>query len=157
MMTRFKLENALVLIFILLINIDFVFSKDGLKTPDIQLKDISLIKLDFEKAQFLIDLRVHNTNKVDIVVESMRYKLTVNDAQVNQGLIKQMERFKAQTTRSVSVPVTVAYDQNLAKILNALSSSAAPDYEIAGSVKLKGYQQPLPFQHKDKLTLCPTC
>lgn len=128
-----------------------------LLAPDIQLKDISLVTLNLERAKLLIDLRVNNPNSSDIVVESIVYRLILNNTEVNQGRIEQTERFNAHSARSVKVPVILAYDQHLPAILNALNSAESPTYEISGSITLQGYKKPLPFQHKDTLVICVQC
>ena len=152
-------KSVLFITVLLLLPGQWVFASENVRllVPDVQLRDISLVTLNLERAKLLIDLKVENPNASDIVVEEIIYRLTLNNTEVNQGRIQLRERFPANSVRSVKVPVTLAYDQHLPAILNALNSTVSPDYEIAGGVKLEGYKKPFSFHHKDKLVLCAQC
>lgn len=126
-----------------------------LKPPNIVLSDIDLMSISFNGAQVLITLDVHNPNNTEIFVESVRYRLTLNQTPVKSGVIRQQERFPAQARRRVNVPVSLVYDEHLPSLLAALTSPTPSHYEISGNVTLKDEATPFPFQHKG-LFILPT-
>lgn len=124
-----------------------------LEPPDIVLKDISLGRFAFDAAHVVIDLQVHNPNSIDVVVESIRYRLTLNNTEVKQGSIQQEERFPARAKRAVRLPVSLAYNEHLPNILAVLRQPTSSHYEINGFVKIKGEKTLLPFAHKGPIVL----
>jgi len=153
---RYTLMYVLRLLFLLVILPSYYTvagAENKLKSPRVEMKDISLTSIDFSGAQVSITLAVHNPNAIDIEVESIQYSLVLNNVPVKKGVIRQKERFPAQQRREVMVPVAVTYDEHLPELLSALNSANASTYEISGSVQLKGEGSPFPFHHKGSLAL----
>ncbi len=153
---RYALMYVLRLLFLLVILPSYYTvagAENKLKSPRVEMKDISLTSIDFSGAQVSITLVVHNPNATDIEVESIQYSLVLNNVPVKKGIIRQKERFPAQQRREVTVPVAVTYDEHLPELLSALNSANASTYEISGSVQLKGEDSPFPFNHKGSLAL----
>lgn len=139
------------LLILLLLYLPLTAASKELNAPKVTLKNVALAALDFNAAQIVIDLQVHNSNHTDIIVEAIRYRVALNEIDVKQGVIEQEEYFPADSGRSVRVPVALAFDQHLPNIIAALSSPVAPFYEISGTVKVRGSVILLPFNHKGQL------
>tara|TARA_R110002074_G_scaffold206122_1_gene374537 strand:- start:152 stop:640 length:489 start_codon:yes stop_codon:yes gene_type:complete len=142
-------------ILLLLLQMPLVAVSNELSSPRVTLKNIALASMNFNVANIIIDLDVHNPNHTSIVVEAIRYRLSLNQIDVKQGVIQQEEHFLADTARAVRVPVALAYDEHLPGILAALSSPASPSYEISGTVKIRGNVALFPFHHKGQLISSP--
>ena len=136
---------------ILLLLIPLTAVSGELSSPGVTLKNVALASLNFNVANIVIDLDVYNPNHTEIVVEAIRYRLSLNQIDVKQGVIQQEEHFGADTERAVRVPVALAYDEHLPGILAALSSPVSPSYEISGTVKIRGNVALFPFNHKGQL------
>lgn len=142
-------------ILLLLLQMPLTAVADELRSPEVTLKNVALASMNFNAANIMIDLDVHNPNHISIVVEAIRYRLSLNQIDVKQGVIQQEEHFLAETERAVRVPVALAYDDHLPGILAALSSPTSPSYEISGTVKIKGNVALFPFHHKGQLISPP--
>ena len=153
MRSLYKSFSVLIVLISALWQIPLLAEPVELNSPIIELRDITVVSASFNSVSIAVDLDVHNSNSVTIVVENILYELTLNDTHIKYGRIKQQESFPAHSERSVRVPVTLAYDEHLSDILAALSSKISPTYELAGSVKLEGKQAPLFFHHKGLLQL----
>ncbi len=143
---------AKLLIFALCGNIALA-SVPSLKPPKITLHDVSLDRFALDAAYVFVDLRVLNPNDKDVVVESVRYHLTLNDTRVKSDRIQQKERFPALTERAVRVPVALAYNEHLTNILTVIRNPKSSTYEIKGFVKIKGKDEEYPFSHKGAIVL----
>jgi LEA14-like dessication related protein len=138
-------------IILLLLQIPVAAVSNELSSPKVTLKNVALASLNFNTANIIIDLDVHNPNHTEIVVEAIRYRLSLNQIDVKQGVIRQEEHFSANSERGVRVPVALAYDEHLPGILAALSSPASPSYEISGTVKIRNNVGLFPFHHNGQL------
>tara|TARA_R110000822_G_scaffold59736_39_gene149329 strand:- start:22029 stop:22520 length:492 start_codon:yes stop_codon:yes gene_type:complete len=143
------------IILLLLLQMPLAAVSDELSSPEVTLKNVALASLNFNVAKIIIDLDVHNPNHTDIVVEAIRYRLWLNQIDVQHGVIQQEEHFLADAERVVRVPVALAYDEHLPGILAALSSPVSPSYEISGTVKIRGNVALFPFNHKGQLSSPP--
>lgn len=121
--------------------------------PEIVLQDILLVSLDLQAAKISVVVNVKNPNEKDVVVESISYRVALNEIPVKNGVLRQEAQFPAKTARTVRVPVTLAYDDNLPNIIAALNNPNNSVYEISGAVNVKGYEESFPFYHKDKLVM----
>lgn len=123
---------------------------DDIVVPVIGLSNVSIANINFDAVTVGIDLSVDNQNKKAIVVERIHYSLKLDQVLVKQGTIHQVERFPGLTKRDVHVPVVLPYDENIATILKAIRNMSA-NYEVSGSVKIKGREKPFEFLHQSTL------
>ncbi len=126
-----------------------------LKTPEVQVQSARIDKLTFKGIQFELVVTIFNPNRISVTVTGYHYQLYLNDVHFARGKSLESVKIEARKTRTVSIPVTIAYSQ-LLKGLNLATKADSLQYRIEGvlSVKLplRG-EHTIPVKSSGKLDL----
>lgn len=68
-------------------------------------------------------------------------------------MIRQRERFPADSLRQVRVPVSLEYDKHFASIIAVLNSKEPANYELRGAIQIVGYDKPFEFYQQGQWSL----
>lgn len=128
------------------------YAHSNTASPEVSVKAIDIESISFTGIRLQVGFQVTNSTKNDVQVESIDYQLKVNDSQPISGRVQQREYFAAGSSRLVTVPVTVNYDQNTAYILSSLQNPGPTRYDVKGTLYIQG-QEPFVFDHQGSARL----
>ena len=113
-----------------------------------ELKEIQLRSMDFEKAQADIMTLVTNPNNKDIQIDQMEYTVFINQKPISKNTLNNKTVLPAGKTTAVAVPFSFQF-KDLSSGLGALLSKAPLKYEVLGFVKSGIFK--IPFSKKGEL------
>ena len=119
-----------------------------LQEPQVELKEIQLRSMDFEKAQADIMTLVTNPNHKEIHIDQMEYTVFINQKSISKNTLNEKTVLPAGKTTTVAIPFSFQF-KDLSSGLGALLSKAPLKYEVLGTVKSGIFK--IPFSKKGEI------
>lgn len=134
----------------LALNLTGCTSLMGLKDPKAQIIDVKIQKLQMDGGILNLVCEIENPNAVDLQVDHIEYKLSLNQKELTSSEISQPTKLLANQKTLVQIPISFKYADifsGLGDLLNAKPVS----YSVTGKAKMGLLT--LPFEKTGEIKL----
>lgn len=139
------MRKFLLIPFFLMLNTGCSLLEKAIDPPKVEFQQARVEDVGLTKATVLFDLKILNPNPIDIKVDSVDYKLRLNDKDVAEGIVNKTTVLPAQKSAALSIPVEVEYRRFMDSLLSALQKPDA-NYLIQGKARIGPFS--VPFERK---------
>jgi LEA14-like dessication related protein len=105
----------------------------AVKELDFDLHKVSLIDYNLTIMKLKVDLKAHNPNDIDAVIDRLDYSFYINEKNAANGTTARKETVKAGKEKILSTTLSVNYINLGAAILEAVKNQKA-DFKLEGTV-----------------------
>jgi LEA14-like dessication related protein len=102
-----------------------------LEKPSFVLRRVILSPRSLTEMNLLIDIEVHNPNRLDLALKSFECAIYLKNEEIGNGRLKNELLIPSSSTTQIQVPVDVKF-KNLGGILKALLTGGDLPYKIEG-------------------------
>jgi LEA14-like dessication related protein len=130
----------------------------NLKAPEVQVRNVSLGRLDLSGLEMLVDLRLRNPNNIALPITGVEYNLMLQNIKVADGRQAESRILPALGETDVRLGLNLnllaSASQLVPMLLNPQSAPKALNYRVDGSVKLDWWYMPsIPFNRAGEVPL----
>ncbi len=121
--------------------------------PTVELANIGVTGIDFQKLDLLFDLKVHNPNSFQISISSLDYQVAAGGERVAGGALpRPIPPLGAKKTTNLRAPVELHY-AGLLPVVKKLGARQALPFEFSGEAafNILGLTVPVPFRHEGRI------
>jgi LEA14-like dessication related protein len=111
----------------------FIFRRTQLQNCEFRLASTSIKEITLSYMRIAINIDVTNPNKIDVVLDRMRFDLYVNEQNVANGTSNLKTRIPSGSSARISPVVTLDYARVGAAIITTIKNLGA-EYKIVGTV-----------------------
>ncbi len=111
----------------------FIFRRAQLQKCEFRLAGTSIKEITLSYLRLAINIDVTNPNRIDVVLDRMRFDLYVNDEHVANGVSNLKTRIPSGESVKISPVITIDYAQVGAAIISTIKNLGAR-YKIVGTV-----------------------
>ena len=111
----------------------FIFRRTRLQKCEFRFVSTSIKEITLSYMRIAINIDVTNPNRIDVVLDRMRFDLYVNDQNVANGTSNFKVRIPSGSSARISPVVTLDYAQVGAAIISTIKNLGAK-YKIVGTV-----------------------
>ena len=101
----------------------------GIKEPEFKVSNVKLSNISFDKADLMLEVNVHNPNKIPLDFAGFDYNFFINKSSFVKGKQKIEQKIKANGNSYFKVPIELDY-KNLYTTFNNLTEKDVIDYNI---------------------------
>ncbi len=116
--------------------------------PEVEVVGVSLKKMGFSGGTIEVECNIKNPNKTSIQLDSIGYKMSINDSPIASGDMNDGVRLKGLEEKVVLIPIDFSY-QNIADGITSILKKQKLDYDLTGSAKVGMFT--IPFSKKGNL------
>ena len=109
--------------------------KDLVKSPEVKLDQVRVENIELQTADLIFDLKVFNPNGLDLKIDSVDYKLVLNDKEFADGRVNEIAKLPAGKTIAVPIPIKVEFRKVFDSLFSALQKPET-EYKITGKARL---------------------
>ena len=115
------------------------------KSPEVRLDEVRVENLGLQTADLIFQLEVFNPNAVNLKIDSVDYKLVLNDKPFADGHINKAAELPANKKVMVDVPIKVEFKRVFDSLFAAFQKPETK-YVLSGTAKLGPFS--VPFNKK---------
>ncbi len=104
--------------------------------PSVQLRRVSLHPRSLTEIQLILELDVQNPNRFDLTIQSLQYKLLLNEREIGSGRLEKEILAPALSTTRIQAPVTAGF-KNWNESLRAVIADKDIPYRIEGEANVR--------------------
>lgn len=98
--------------------------------PEVDITDVKLLGTTLTGADLLFEFRVDNPNAVELVLDGIGYRLSLNDEHLLDGIRDQQTRIAANGRSTVELPVSLKF-QDIYRVIRSFEGRrGSPDYAL---------------------------
>lgn len=122
--------------------------------PSVVVSNFALGQLSLSQQTFIVGLKVSNPNSFALPVAGIGYTVRLNDKKVAEGVTRDSFTVPANGSESirVSIPANLLDSMGMFQGWGQLMGKTL-DYNVSGTMQLKGVPIGLPFNYADSVTL----
>lgn len=107
-----------------------------MEEPSVQLRRVSLHPRSLTEIHLILELDVQNPNRFDLTIQSLQYKLFLNEREIGSGRLEKEVRIPADSAARVQAPVTAGF-KNWNESLRAVIADKDIPYRIEGEANVR--------------------
>lgn len=97
--------------------------------PEVDITDVRLLGTTLTGADLLFEFRVDNPNAVELVLDGIGYRLSLNNEHLLDGTRDQQTRIAANGRSTVELPVSIKF-QDIYRVIRSFEGRDKPDYAL---------------------------
>lgn len=114
--------------------------------PTVQLVSIIPLNISLTEQKLRFELKITNPNNFALPVEAVNFIARFNDADIASGKSTQIKTIPANGEGTLTLDVTAGIDRLITTLKTLLEGQTLNlDYELAGTVAVKNWPNPIPF------------
>ena len=114
-----------------------------LHEPEVKLNRLDIVSLALDKQNLRVVLDVYNTNKKNIVIKGLEYRLVVGETELASGNHDEVIRLPADSEQSVAINITT-YLSNVLPLLGEMLANTDRSLAYHFDIKVK-LSKPIPY------------
>lgn len=107
-----------------------------MEEPSVQLRRVSLHPRSLTEIHLVLDLDVQNPNRFDLTIQSLQYKLFLNEREIGSGRLEKEVGIPADSVVRVQAPVVAGF-KNWNESLRAVIADKDIPYRIEGEANVR--------------------
>jgi len=116
--------------------------------PKIELDRVSVRDMDLKGTTLLFMVSVENSNKVDIKVDEIAYKIFINGREITTAKTEKSILIPAQKKSEVEIPLPIEYTKIWSNLTDIIMAKSAL-YRIEGNAKFPMFS--IPFKNEGQI------
>lgn len=116
--------------------------------PEVEVVGVSLTKMNFTGGTIAVECKIKNPNKNSIQLDSIGYKMSINDSPIASGDMNDGVGLKGLEEKIVMIPIDFSY-QDVANGITSILKKQKLDYDLTGSAKVGMFT--IPFSKKGNI------
>jgi LEA14-like dessication related protein len=97
--------------------------------PEVDITDVKLLGTTLTGADLLFEFRVDNPNAVELLLDGIGYRLSLNNEHLLDGTRDQQTRIAANGRSTVELPVSIKF-ADIYRVIRSFEGKAKPDYAL---------------------------
>ncbi len=81
----------------------------GVQDPELSVKDVTIERMTFDKADLLFNLEVYNPNSINAKLSGFDYAFSIDETKLVNGTQEQEVYVPKKSTSAITVPLTLSY------------------------------------------------
>jgi len=103
-----------------------------IKIPTLSIESLQLTKLNLTSANLLLNIRLDNPNSINMLLNKINYKFTVNGIEWISGLNNNPQTVERNTTSILNFPIQLNFIQIGQTAYNLVSGGSSVNYNLEG-------------------------